>query len=202
MTTLDPNQTWKLIHPDGHVIGQGSMSAICEHILDTQTRNDSLSLIEQAARAIGVIEAQVQSKKAFDEQRVQFVCDSITRLSIRLDSYIQRKRTQRRLDARRRQIAADEEQTARIKQALDALGEEPEADDPPEETHGELTTHPATEPAREEQLAAAGGASERPDQGDLPAELETGTAAMDPEELRPRAPTVQTPASFDDDDED
>jgi hypothetical protein len=161
MTALDPNQTFRLYGPNNQLIMHGSYNAVMERVMDSTARNDALSLLDAAARAVGVIEQSelsqqklAEQREEFDRERAQTICDGLARVAIRFDAYIQRRIA--RLEAEEQQRKAD-----RIKQALDAL----------EETSGELTTHPATEPAHEEQLAATEHPPAEDDQGDLPRDL-------------------------------
>jgi hypothetical protein len=99
-----------------------------------------------------------------------------------------------RIDAMERK-QQDQRKAKGIKSALDALAVH--------EHHGELTIHEAPHPQDKEQLAAmedeqkttATGplADDLEALGDLPAEFETGPAAMDPEKLKSRDSTTRNP---------
>jgi hypothetical protein len=129
----------------------------------------------------------------------QSVCDSAASIAIRFDSFVQRRLVRKQRADARRAVQDAQRRMDRIQQALDALGEPSEP-----EHHGELTTHAPTEPQHEEQLGAspdeeqitATGPTADQAPGDLPAELETGPAAQDPELLKSRDPTVQTPVAI------
>ena len=158
MPTFAPDQQFKLYGPDGRIIASGSMSAVTERILDSKARSDSLSLLNDAAYALGLIEKQELAARRLDsereqltEQKVRMLCDSAARLAIRFDNYEQRRIARNRRDA--------EEEQQQIQARLAAL---PDPDEPdPFSPSGELHDLPPAEP----------GTTTIDNQGDLPAEL-------------------------------
>ena len=187
MPTYDPNQQFKLYGPDGKIIATGSMSAVTEHILDSKARADAVSLLHDAAYAVGLLERQQIEKQQLDEQKVRALCDAAARLAIRLDAFEQNRIAWQRRDA--------EEEAARIQQYLDGL---PDPNSPdPFAPSGDLHDIPASEPEDREQL-------QQSDQGTLPPELREGAPAStgtdpepDPANLAyPPTPRYRSPAAI------
>jgi hypothetical protein len=183
MTETDPRE-FKLLDPDNNIIMRGSLSAVTECIVDSRARADAISLLEDAAKAVGLLEQQQQHEAQLREREVRAFCDGIAALARRLDALEQRR-------AEHARQAAEDEARA-IQQKLDAM---PDPDDPNaalEHPTGELHQVEANAPARRAQLAAG-------DQGDLPREItrdvppDLGTEPVfDPAELaHPQQPPAQ-----------
>jgi hypothetical protein len=105
--------------PPAGSIFHGSMSAVMEHVVDSQTRNDSQQLLRDAASALGVLEEVEAKEDALRERQVRAFCDSVATLSRRLDALEARRRAQARRDA--------EAEAKAIADYIDSL---PDPDDP------------------------------------------------------------------------
>jgi hypothetical protein len=125
-------------------IAWGSKQSVVMCSFNPETQNHFERLTTDANAALDRL-AQAYHQYGVDRQTLQDACDKVVRNAIRLDEMAQQKIAEEQEEQQRK---ADEEaeriQADRLKQALDAL----------EQTSGELTVHPATEPQREEQLAA------------------------------------------------
>jgi hypothetical protein len=122
MTTnpgTDLDQQFKLFGPDGRLIGSGSMSAVTEHILDSQSRADAISLLHDAAQAVGLLERQQEEAEELRERQIHAFCDGVARLTRRLDVLEAQREEQMRQDA--------EEEERRVEAFLDGL---PDPDSP------------------------------------------------------------------------
>jgi hypothetical protein len=173
--------------PDSIFIGD--FKSVTEFIPQSVARQDEQRRLDVARLNSAQITHAQEATRAL---QVVFFCDSITTLTRRLDRLQARRTARARKDAEEREREEEQREAQakadRIKAALDALieGEEPE------ETHGELTPHPASQPAQEEQLEAT-------DQGDLPAELTNKVPVdpgTDPDLSGAREPTARNPVGI------
>jgi hypothetical protein len=144
MTDPDPHG-FRLLDPYGNVIAHGSATEALAPLPDSSVRADAISLLHDAAKAIGLIEAQQEHAAQLRQREISTFCDGVASLGRRLDALEQQHAS------RARQAAADE--AHRIQAAIDAL---PDPDDPAAyQPTGEL--HQVAATAR--------------DQGDLPREV-------------------------------
>jgi hypothetical protein len=119
--------------PPAGAIAHGSMSAVMEHVVDSQTRNDSQQLLKDAAAALGVLEHVQDREAALQERQIRAFCDSVGKLSRRLDALEAKRKEQARRDA--------EAEAKAIADYLDSL---PDPDDPNQ--GGDLSPVGATTP--------------------------------------------------------
>jgi hypothetical protein len=192
-----------------NAIFSGSRNAVMERIIDSRQRRESLRLLNDAKhireekRAVDSARKEVAMRVdavTQAEDLIRQLCDKVGTLTARMDSF----ETERgaKVDAEERANDPDNQITLPPGSTRDQLDEpenpllEPELPTgDADETHGELTTHPATGPEDREQLAAA---SEDDDEGpgDLPSELTEKTTPItgtEPEIPGPREPTVRNP---------
>jgi hypothetical protein len=120
----EPNGQFHLYGPSGDLIAHGSMSALTERVLDSKARNDAISLLEDAAKAVGLLEQQQDYEQQLRQREVRAFCDGVAAIGRRLDA-LEATRA-----ARARHAAADE--ARRIQEKLDAL---PDPDDPSAPAH-------------------------------------------------------------------
>jgi hypothetical protein len=174
----DPDQMFKLFDHTGKIIASGSMSAVTEPILDSQSRAAAQQLVRDAALAEEKIAEQQEHEQALRERQVAAFCADVDRVARRLDVIeAQREEAQAR---------ADEEEAERIRKEMDSW---PDPDDPALYTPGgELHTVAPSDPGTA-------------DQGALPAELRKGAPpesgnypTPDPSELEnPETPAQRSP---------
>jgi hypothetical protein len=202
-----------------NAIFSGSRNAVMERIIDSRTRRESLTLLNEAKhireekRALVAERADVAKRTdavTQAEDLIRQLCDQIGTLTARVDAFEEAQRAKDQEEERARD--PDNQITLPPGSDSSALGltrdqlDEPEhplldpelvadEDDPQAmQTHGELTIHPPTAPEDREQLAAA--LEDDEGEGDLPPELTAkappipGTA---PEFPKPREPTVRNP---------
>jgi hypothetical protein len=87
-----------------NAIATGSMSAVMQHIPDSREQRD-LNLLIKRADAAYRVEQEIEARKALArDDLVQRLCDGISRMQRRLDSYITREELRRERDAQSRQI--------------------------------------------------------------------------------------------------
>ena len=108
-------------------IAVGSMSAVMEHVVDSSVRNDARRLLKDAASALGVLEQVQEREDAFRERQVRAFCDSVAKLSRRLDAMEAARKEQARKD--------DRAQRRAMRDYLDSLPD-PENPDQDHPTHG------------------------------------------------------------------
>jgi hypothetical protein len=121
--------------------------------------------------------------------QVAAFCDAVAHVSKRLDHLEARRDARIRAEEEAQEAEEQQRKADRIKQALDAL----------EETSGELTAHPPTEPQHEEELAATEHPPTEDDQGNLPRELEVGAPpdpGTEPELSGSREPEAKNPVGI------
>jgi hypothetical protein len=150
-----------------------------EYIPQSRARTDAYEELEAArikSEHIGIMQ---EANRAI---QVAAFCDSVSHITRRLDAFETRRDARIKADQEQRDLEEQQRKADRIKQALDALEEE---------THGELTSHPANDPY-EKQITATGPTADQ-NPGDLPAEL----AEDPPEEPLPqsRPPTARNPVA-------
>jgi hypothetical protein len=129
MTEPHPG-TFRLFGPTGEVIMTGSMSAIMERLPDTKARKAALD--DMLKIACDAVEAEERA----DEARASVarsLCDGLTRLSARIDSFEKRLS----LAAKRAEAARIAEGQRRVQQYLDAL---PDPEEPETDEEGDLPT--------------------------------------------------------------
>jgi hypothetical protein len=124
----DPDtQLFRLLDPEGKEIMNGPMSIIMEHLPDTTARNAALE--EAVHAAVEAAEAEERANEA-RASMAQILSDGVTRLSTRLDSYIEQLEEQHKVAAEE----AEREEREQIQRKLDQLPDpdEPTAPEPDE----------------------------------------------------------------------
>jgi hypothetical protein len=115
-------QTFTLSAPDGSVIARGNLDALMEQLPDTNARNAALDqMLKTAAEAV---EAEQRRDEAL-ASTAQMISDAVTRLTHRMDTYIERREKQQRRDEEEALRAEQEE----IQRTLASLTD-PDAADP------------------------------------------------------------------------
>jgi hypothetical protein len=182
----DNDGQFKLYGPIGDLIARGSMSALTERVLDSRARAHAISLLEDAAKAVGLLEAQQDHEQQLRQRQVRAFVDGVAAIGRRLDAVEQRHAE------RARQAAADEARA--IQQQIDSWPDPDSADPFPHHSPGgELHALEPPNLGDKQQLAAAR------DQGDLPRELLKGAPPLtgnypepDPDKLaHPQDPPAQ-----------
>jgi hypothetical protein len=172
--------------PPANAILIGPMDMLMEQLPDTRARSDAMRRLDEAQLNAEEIAKVQDVTRAL---QVAAFCDSIQHISRRLDAYTTRRDARIRAEEEAREVEEQQRKADRIKQALDAL----------EETSGELTTHPPTEPQHEEELSATEHPPTEDDQGDLPRELEVGAPpdpGTEPELSGSREPEAKNPVGI------
>jgi vacuolar-type H+-ATPase subunit H len=113
-------QLFRLLDPEGKEIMSGPMSMIMECLPDTTARNEAINSMYRVASATVKAEERANEARA---AATQILSDGITRLSTRLDTYIEQLEEQRKADAEE----AEREEQEQIQATLDAL---PDPDQP------------------------------------------------------------------------
>jgi hypothetical protein len=112
----------------------GGMDALMERVLDTPARADALALLDEAAQAVGQIEAHQEREQELRVKQIKYICDQFEALGRRMDAFIARRKEKARKDA--------EEEQARIQRMLDAM---PDPDASGHTPSGDLHSLPAPE---------------------------------------------------------
>jgi uncharacterized coiled-coil protein SlyX len=184
----------------------GDESLVMSRIVGSKARQRDLQIINDAEHAKNTLQAVREEKAAIAkradavtqaETLIRQLCDKVDTLTARMDSY---EETQRAKSEEEERLRNAEPITLPPGSSRDELDEPehpllgPELSDTGDETHGELTIHPATRPAHREQLEASEDDDEGP--GDLPPELTAKTPpnlGTDPALPGSREPTVRNP---------
>jgi hypothetical protein len=115
-------QTFRWLDADGKEIMSGSLSSLAEHLPDTPARDAALSsMLKTAAEAV---EAEQRRDEAL-ASTAQMISDAVTRLTHRMDAYVERQEEQQRRDEEEALRQEQEE----IQRMLNA-GPDPDAPDP------------------------------------------------------------------------
>jgi hypothetical protein len=141
----------------------GALPAVMEHIPDSRARNELLAQLRQLR--VDAAEAQATQARA-QKQAVLSFCDSVARLTRRLDAL-----ELKHADERRRKAKADAEREA--KAIADYISQLPDPDNPSSYGEDPLTTHGPSAPEDEQQLRAI-TTDDTDNVGDLPEELTMG----------------------------
>jgi hypothetical protein len=118
---MTDTQLFRLLDPEGKEIMSGPMNILMELLPDTTARDEALDNMYRVASA--TVEAEERANEA-RASMAQILSDGITRLSTRLDSYVE----QRKADAEE----AEREEREQIQAKLDQL---PDPDDPSDEPY-------------------------------------------------------------------
>jgi hypothetical protein len=166
-------------------IAVGSLDDVFEFIPQSCAREERGRALDEREAKATAREAQIAVASDAIQQILQ---DLVPSLLGHLDGFVGEREQQHRQDAERaaeaQQLAEDEAQRSRIRDAVRALDDNPDS-------WGELTaTHSPSEEAHEEELAAGDGDG---DQGDLPEPLELGT---EPEVSHSRPSVARNPATI------
>src|SRR5262245_16147217 len=140
----------------------GPLDMLMEQLPDTRARADALARLD-AARLDAAQISQVQNVTR--ALQVAAFCDSVTRVSRRLDAFAARR-------AERVRAEGDEREAEEERAIEDALSKMPDPEQPHGwATDGELTTHPASEPEKQKEFEATEHKHPVDNEGDLPNEL-------------------------------
>jgi hypothetical protein len=159
MTEEPDTQLFRLLDPGGQEIMSGPMSIIMERLPDTHARYDALdSMLKIACDA-------VEAEQRADEARASMarsLCDGITRLTARLDSF----EKARAISQRRAHAEAQRRDQQRVQAMLDAL---PDPDNP--------------EPHSFDRKENAASTANQDPEGIIPAPEDPTGASIDPDDV-------------------
>jgi hypothetical protein len=122
---LFPNQS-----PPAHCIAWGNMDAVMERIVDSNTRNDAIDLIHDAAVALGQLERTRNQQAQIFARSFQDVIARLDALAHRMDAIEEQRAARAKADA--------EEEQQRIQDYLDSLPD-------PDNLDGQVTYDPSGE---------------------------------------------------------